>query len=56
MTKKTLKFDNVEFHVSKQPIPLSLLDLDQILISKKFKHRDTGFQYFICYKDDNIVI
>ena len=59
MSKKTLKFDNIEvnkkFHVSKQPIALNLVDVDQILISDKSKHNDTGFKYFIGYKDDNVV-
>ena len=60
MSKKTLKFDNVEvnkkeFHTSKQPMALDLVHVDQILISDKFKHSDTGFKYFIGYKDDNII-
>ena len=44
-----------KFHVSKQPIALNLVDVDQILISDKSKHNDTGFKYFIGYKDDNVV-
>ena len=60
MSKKTLKFDNVEvnkkeFHASNQPVALNLANVNQILISDKFKHSDTGFKYFIAYKDDNIV-
>ena len=60
MSKKTLKFDNVEvnkkeFHTSKQPIALDLVNVDQILISDKFKHSDTGFKYFIGYRDDNVI-
>ena len=60
MSGKTLKFDNVEvnkkvFHASKQPIPLYLVNVNQILIYDKFKHSDTGFKYFIDYKDDNII-
>ena len=60
MSKRVLKFDNIEvnkkkFDVSKQPITLNLVNVDQILISDKFKHSDTGFKYFIGYKDDNIV-
>ena len=52
---KILKLDNIEinknkFHVSKQPIALNLVD--QILISDKFKHSDTGFKYLIGYEDD----
>ena len=60
MSKKTLKFDNVKvnkksFHASKQPIALELVNVNQILISDKFKYSDAGFKYFIGYKDDNII-
>ena len=49
MTKKTLKFNNIrvnkkEFYKSKQPIDLSLVIIDQIVISDKFKHSDDGFK------------
>ena len=52
MNEKTLKFDNIrlnikEFHKSKQPIHLVLVNVDQIVISDKFKHSDNGFIYFI---------
>ena len=55
-----LKFDNVKvnkksFHASKQPIALELVNVNQILISDKFKYSDTGFKYFIGYKDDHII-
>ena len=58
--EKTLKVDNVKvnkkkFHVSKQQIALNLINVDQILTSDKFEHSDTGFNYFIGYKDDNII-
>ena len=48
MTRKTLKFDNIEinnkeFHKSKQAIDLNLVDLSKIAISDKFKHTDDGF-------------
>ena len=60
MSEKTLKFDNIdvnikEFHKSKQPIDLNLVNVDQILINDKFKHSDDGFKYFIGYKEDEIV-
>ena len=56
MSEKTLKFDNArvnekEFHKSKQPIHLDLVDVDQIVVSDKFKHGDDGFKYFIGYKE-----
>ena len=60
MSEKTLKFDNIrvnkkEFHKSKQPINLDLVNVDQIVISDKFKHNDDGFKYFIGYKEGEIV-
>ena len=60
MSEKTLKFDNItlnkkEFHKSKQPNDLSLVNVDQIVVSDKFKHSDDGFKYFIGYKEDEIV-
>ena len=60
VSKKALKFDNIrigkkEFHKSKQPVNLDLVNVDQIVISDKFKHNDDGFRYFIGYKKDDIV-
>ena len=60
MSEETLKFDNIrlnkkEFHKSKQPINLSLVNVDQIVVSDKFKHSDDGFKYFIGYKEGEIV-
>ena len=45
------KFDN---HASKQPIALSLININQILLSDKFEHCDKVFKYFIGFKDDII--
>ena len=58
--EKTLKFDNIrvnkkEFHKSKQPINLDLINIDQIVVSDKSKHSDGGFKYFIGYKEGEIV-
>ena len=60
MSEKTLKFDNIrvnkkEFHKSKQPIDLDLVNVDQVVIFEKFKHSDDGFKYFIGYKEGEIV-
>ena len=60
MSEKTLKFNNVrvnkkEFHKSKQAIHLSLVTVDQIVVSDKSKHSDDGFKYFIGYQEDEIV-
>ena len=56
MSEKALKFKNIrvnkkEFHKSKQPIDLMSVNVDQILISDKFKHSNEGFKYFIGYQD-----
>ena len=60
MSEKTLKFDNIrvnkkEFHKSKQSINLDLVNVDQMVVSDKFKHSDDGFKYFIGYKEGEIV-
>ena len=60
MSEKTLKFGDVEvnkkeFHASKQPIALNLVDIDKIVISDKFQHGDKGSKYLIGYKDDDII-
>ena len=49
MSKKTLKSDNIrlnkkEFHKSKQPIDLDLVNIDQLVVSEKFKHSDDWLQ------------
>ena len=51
MSEKTLKFNNIrlnieEFHKSKEPIDLLSVNVDQIVISDKFKHNNEGFKYF----------
>ena len=60
MSEKTLKFNNIrlnkkEFHKSKEPIDLLSVDLDQIVVSYKFKHNDEGFKYFIGYLKGEII-
>ena len=54
MSEKTLKFDNIildkkTFHNSKEPTDLLSVDVDQIVVSYKFKHNDKGFKHFIGY-------
>ena len=56
ISEKPLNFDNIrvnkkEFHKSKQPINLNLMNVDQIVVSDKFKHSDGGFKYFVGYKE-----
>ena len=60
MSEKTLKFNNIrlnqkEFHKSKQSIGLKSVNVDQIVVSDKFRHSNEGFKYFIGYQDNEIV-
>ena len=60
MSERTLKSGNIrvnkkEFHKSKQPINLDLVNVDQIVTSGKSKHSDDGFKYFIGYKEGEII-
>ena len=60
MSGKTLKFNNIrlnkkEFHKSKEPIDLLSVNVDQIVVSDKFKHNNEGFKYFIGDKEGEIV-
>ena len=60
MSEKTLKFNNIklnkkEFHKSKEPIDLILVNVDQIVVSDKFKHSEEGYKYFIGYQENEIV-
>ena len=55
MDEITLKFDNnrfnkKEFHKSKQHIDLMTVNVDQIVVSDKFKHSDEGYKYFTGYQ------
>ena len=60
MSERTLEFDNIrlnkkEFYKSSQPINLNLVNLDQIVVSAKFKHSDDGFKFLVGYKEGEIV-
>ena len=60
MSEKALKINNTrvnkkEFHKYKQPIDLMSVNVDQIVLSDKFKHSDEGFKYFIGYQEGEIV-
>ena len=60
MTEKTLKFNNIrvnkkEFDKSKKLIDLLSVNVDQIVISDKFKDYNEGFKYFISYQEGEIV-
>ena len=60
MSEKTLRFNDIilnkkEFHRSKEPIDLFSVNVDQIVVSDKFKHNKKVFKYFIGYQNDEIV-
>ena len=59
MNEKTLQFNDIilnkkKFHRSKEPIDLLSVDLDQIVVSHKFKHNGKGFKHFIGYQKGEI--
>ena len=52
MSFKILKFNNIalskrKFSKSKEPIYLLSVNVNQIVVSDKFKHNNEGFKYFI---------
>ena len=60
MSEKTLKFNNIrlnrkELRKSKEPIYSMSVNLDQIVVSDKFKHDNEGFKYFTGYEEGEIV-
>ena len=60
MAKQTLKFDHIRFnkkrfHKSKQTIHLMSVNVDQIVVSDKFKRSEEGYKYFIGYQENEIV-
>ena len=60
MSEKTLKCNNIrlnkkEFHKFKEPFDLLSVNIDQIVVSDKFKHNNKGFKYFIGYLEGGIV-
>ena len=60
MSQKTLQFNNIIlnkniFHKSKEPNDLLSVNVDQIVVSDKFKHNNEGFKYFIGFQKGEIV-
>ena len=65
ISEKTLKFGNIrvnkkEFHKSKQPIDLMSVNINQIVVSGRFKHSDKYFEnggknLSFMVKDDNVL-
>ena len=52
MSEKTLTFNNIilnkkKFQKSKEPIDLLSVDVDQIVVSDKFKHNNEGLKHFL---------
>ena len=59
MNEKTLQFNDIilikkEFYRSKEPIDLFSVNVDQIVVSDKFKHNES-FKHFIGYQKGKIV-
>ena len=51
MTKKTPKFNNIKvnknkIHISKEPIDLMSVNINQIVVSAKFNYNEAGFKIF----------
>ena len=60
ISKNTLKFSNIkvnkkQLHDFKQPVPLDLVDINQIITSEKFKLSGKGSKHFIGYKGGDII-
>ena len=60
MNEKTLKFNDIilnkkEYHKSKKPIDLFSVNVNQIVVSDKFKHNKNVFKHFIGYQEGKIV-
>ena len=44
---KNIRVNKKEFYKSKQTMDLMSVNVDQIVVSNKFKHSDEGYKYFI---------
>ena len=60
MSKKTLQFNDIllnkkEFHKSKESIDLFSVNIDQIVVSNKFKRNNESFKHFIGYQKGEIL-
>ena len=52
---KNIRLNEKEFHKSKKPIDLILVNVDQIVVSDKFKHSEECYKHFIGYQENEIV-
>ena len=50
-----MRLNKNEFIKSKEPIDLMYVNVDQIVVSDKFKHSNEDFKYFIGYLEGGIV-
>ena len=60
MSEKTLQLNNIivskkKSHKSKEPIDLLSVDVDQIVVSDKFKHNGEDIKYYIGYLEGEII-
>ena len=62
MSEKTPKFGNnktrlnkKEFHKSREPIDLFSVNVDQIVVSDKFKLNSESFKHFIGYQNGKLL-
>ena len=51
----SIRVNKKKFHKPKQPIDLTSVNVDQIVVSDKFIHNNEGFKYFIGYQEGEIV-
>ena len=52
---KKIRLNKKEFHKSKEAIDLMSVNVNQIIVSDKFKHNNKCFKYFIGYLEGGIV-
>ena len=50
MSERTLKFNNIRLNKK----AANWLNVDQLVVSDRFKHSDDGFKYFIGYQEGEI--
>ena len=51
----SIRVNKKKFHMSKEPIDLMSVNIDQIVVSDKFNHNEDGFKYFIGYQKGKIL-
>ena len=50
-----IRVNRKEYHKSEEPIDLMSVNVDQIVVSDKFKHNNEGFKYFVAYQEGGTV-